>query len=138
MGSYRLSSLIALAAALAILMMGVSPARAVASDTQALPQQGVYEQCSLVAALDQCLNRLQKIRTAGFSVVLNYTLWYARAPQLRAYLDKAHDLGLHVIAPLNYKSWRTGAPSLKEAYPYLATTCHCKDDAGFLSYAIGL
>jgi hypothetical protein len=110
-----------------------------ATDPQTLPPQGVYEQCGPASSGESvCLGRLDQIRAAGFDVVLNYTLWYASADQLKSYIDHAHALGMQVIIPLNYKAWRDGVTDLKAAYRYLAPTCGCNDNAGFSSYAIGL
>ncbi len=115
------------------------PGTAAASDASSLPPQGVYEQCGpAINGEANCLARLAQIREAGFDSVLNYTLWYASASQVTAYLDRANELGIQVIVPLNYKAWRDGVTDLKKSYSYLAPTCGCNDNAGFITYAIGL
>src|SRR4051812_8343721 len=88
-----------------------APARAAAP--QALPPQGVYDQCGpALSGVQECLDRLDRIHAAGFRVVLNYTLWYSSASDLKAYLDHAQSLGMKVIAPMNYTAWRDGSTSL--------------------------
>jgi hypothetical protein len=127
------------APALAIAFVAATPGTAAAMDPQTLPPQGVYEQCGpAISGEAACLSRLDQIRAAGFDAVLNYTLWYASADQVKRYIDHAQAIGMKVIIPLNYKAWRDGVTSLKQTYGYLAPSCGCSDNAGFTSYAIGL
>jgi hypothetical protein len=104
----------------------------------ALPPQGVYEQCGPAShGESKCLDRLSQIRAGGFEAVLNYTQWYATAEQLQAYADRAHELGLKLIWPLNAKAWRDGT-DLKSYYRYLGPDCPCSDNDGFMRWVIGL
>src|SRR3954447_9943423 len=102
---------------LVLLLLAIAagaPSRAMATDPQSLPPQGVYEQCGPATNGEKtCLDRLDQIHAAGFEVVLNYMLWYAKAKQVQGYIDHAHTLGMQVIAPMNYVAWRDPATSLK-------------------------
>ena len=103
-----------------------------------LPPQGLYEQCGPNSHGEaQCLNRLERIRGAGFTVVLNYTLWYSTTAQLRNYLDRAQQLGVKVIVPMNAPAWRDSG-SLLTTYKKLAQECPCSTHAEFKSWAVGL
>jgi hypothetical protein len=101
------------------------------------PAQGLYDECAPALDPDGCAGRLQTMAGAGFTVVLNYTVWTASPAQVLAYAAAAHALRLKVIWPLNDVAWRDGA-DLRAHYPLLAAGCGCTDNAGFLRYVVGL
>jgi hypothetical protein len=122
----------------AVLAVGlaISASAASWSDSEAaLPPQGVYEQCR--PGQDACLRRLEAIRSAGFSAVLNYMQWYASPAELQRYAGRAEELGLSLIYPLNAPQWR-GHGSLLTTYRDLTLNCPCTDDDGFAAWAISL
>jgi len=123
-------ALLALLACAAVLAL-FSPPRASA----ALPPQGVYDQCA--PATENCDKNLQAIADAGFKYVLNYTVWYGSADQVRHYADEAQSLGLQVIWPLNDHAWRDGT-DLRSYYRYLGPDCSCNTNAQFKQWALGL
>jgi hypothetical protein len=128
----RRTPTLALACALALLTFA-APARA----ASAHPAQGLYDECAPALDPDGCAARLQTMGKAGFTLVLNYTVWSADAAQVRAYAAAAAAAGIKVIWPLNDVAWRDGA-DLRAHYPLLAAGCACTDDAGFERYVVGL
>jgi hypothetical protein len=106
------------------------------SATVALPPQGLYESC--LPADASCLDRLTKMRTKGFDIVLNDGLRYAdRAGELGTYADHAHELGMKIILPIKYSpEWDTDNSFLPKKFPNLADECGCTDNASFLTYYI--
>ncbi len=118
-----------------VMLVGAASARAAT-----LPAQGLYDECAPSLDPQGCTGRLQQMASAGFSVVLNYTAWYASAAQVTAYADAAQSLGMKVIWPLNAAAWRASpsATDLLTTYPLLAASCGCTDNAGFLQYVINL
>jgi hypothetical protein len=123
-------ALLALLACMAMLtLFGASQAKA------ALPPQGVYDQCA--PATQDCASNLKAIADAGFQSVLNYTVWYASADQVRQYADEAQAVGLKVIWPLNDHAWRDGT-DLRDYYRYLGPDCPCSSNAAFKRWALGL
>ncbi len=107
------------------------PARAHA----ALPPQGVYDQCA--PATQDCDANLRAIADAGFKYVLNYTVWFGSADQVRHYADQAQADGLEVIWPLNDHAWRDGT-DLRSYYRYLGPDCPCSSNAEFKRWALDL
>jgi hypothetical protein len=79
----------------------------------------VYEGCSPGWDGDACIERLVRIRAAGFRDVLNYSAWYGSTADVLRYADAAAALGLELIWPLNHPAWR-GLDSLGATYPGLA------------------
>jgi hypothetical protein len=102
-----------------------------------LPPQGLYEACGPAESGDQCLYRLDKMRAGGFTLVLNYRLWWATASDLQRYADHAQQLGIKIIWPFDSPAWRLGG-DLRARYPQLAATCGCSDNEGFRRYVIDL
>jgi hypothetical protein len=95
---------------------GVS--RAQAHPSPALPPQGIYEGCAPAAGI-ACVERLARIRAAGFQLVLNYSAWYGSPAEVHAYADAAAALGLQLIWPLNHPAWR-GLAGLGSTYSTFA------------------
>ena len=54
--------------------------------------QGLYDDC--VPSDPACLAHLDRFGAAGFRLVLNYGQFYASAPDLIAYADRANRAGL--------------------------------------------
>ena len=127
----RLAAALAAACACA----GALPAGAQA----ALPPQGVYEQCSPASdGLENCLARLADIRAGGFTMVLNYQQWAASRAQLQAYTNRAAQLGVKLIYPLNHAWWRENG-DLRKLYRPLSRDCaQCTDTATFKRWALQL
>ncbi len=126
----RARRLASAAAALALVAGIVTPGA-----QAAIPPQGVYEQCA--PGKDACLARLDQIRAAGFTVVLNYMQWYGRSAEIRRYSAHAAALGIKLIYPLNAGPWR-GAGALRTTYRELGSECPCADDASFAVWALEL
>lgn len=104
----------------------------------ALPPQGVYDACGPGSDGNaECVARLDRAAGAGFKLILNYTLWYGTAGQVREYLDAAHARGLQVIVPFNAKQWRNGA-DLRRHYGRISPGCGCSNNDGFMRFAVGL
>lgn len=127
-------------AALALALGVFGGARA---DAAPLPPQGTYDQCG--PALDQpghgeatCLKRLAMLSRAGFRLNLNYTIWYSTPAQLKRYMDRAYELGVKLIWPLNAAPWRNDGLALKREYPTLGGYCLCLTNDLFRRFAIGL
>jgi hypothetical protein len=119
--------------AITIGLLALGPVAASSAATQ-----GVYEGCApgaSYASLEVCSERLERIRAAGFDVVLNYSSWYASAENLAGYAAAADRLGLKLIWPLNGSYWRDSQDNLTARYQLLAPSCRCDDDAGFTAYA---
>src|SRR2546423_1208239 len=78
-GRRRACALLIGFAAVVVCSQGVT-----ANAEAALPPQGVYEQCGPATDGEQkCLDRLDQIRQAGFTAVLNYAQWFATVRQLK-------------------------------------------------------
>lgn len=107
---------------LTLVASGQAGAAARVSGAQArpsLPPQGIYEGCAPGSEGDACIERLARIRAAGFRYVLDYSAWYGSPAELLRYADAAQTLGLQLIWPLNNPAWR-GLSSLAATYPSLA------------------
>jgi hypothetical protein len=129
-------------AAVAASTLFAAPAGAAMPAALPLPPQGIYEQCGPTADAQgvltgPCVERLDRIAHNGFSVVLNYMLWMAPVPAIRAYLDAAQQRGLRVIVPMNHPAWRGTLDALLTAYPLLGA-CACTTSEDFTRRAIGL
>lgn len=136
--------LVPIAACLSALLAAVPAAAAPAphpppaQPAAALPPQGIYEQCGpAVRGLGHCMRRLDRIRRAGFTHVLNYTSWFATRRQVRRYADHAARIGIKLIWPLNDRAWRDGS-SLRKRYPVLARSCRCRGNRAFTAFAMRL
>jgi hypothetical protein len=103
----------------------------------ALPAQGLYEQCAPNSTSLDCGARLRTIADAGFKYVLNYTVWFGNAQQVRRYADQAQAAGIKLIWPLNDHAWRDGT-DLRSHYRYLGPDCPCSGNAEFKQWALGL
>lgn len=115
-----------------------APAAAAAPAQAALPPQGVYEACGPgTDGNGACVARLDRAAAAGFKLVLNYTLWYGNADQIREYLDAAHARGLQVIVPFNARVWRDGS-DLRRHYRLLAKSCICLSNDDLMRHAMSL
>jgi hypothetical protein len=101
-----------------------------------LPPQGLYESCLPMEA--SCLDRLTEMGTNGFTIVLNDGLRYASsADALRAYADRAYELGMKVILPVKYSpEWDGDDAYLVTKFADLAQECGCTDNEGFLTYYV--
>jgi hypothetical protein len=62
---------------------------------------GIYENCALAKTESLCLARLAEMHRIGMHRVLNYWAWKASDDQLLAYADRAAELGIKLIYPLN-------------------------------------
>jgi hypothetical protein len=113
------------------------PASSRPGATPALPPQGVYEGCAPGADVGACVERLARIRAAGFRYVLDYSAWYGSAAEVLRYTDAAAALGLKLIWPLNHPAWR-GLASLTATYPRMAAARTDMPAAEFTARAIGL
>lgn len=114
-----------------------------ASSLAALPPQGLYDHCYPTTASHGCVDRLERMAGAGFRVVLNYSLLTGRstAAGVRSYLDSAAAAGIQVIPSLAQpRLWTAPGEErgLLLAYPLLAATCGCLDNAGFIKYLVAL
>ncbi len=114
----------------------VAPSAASAAPV-ALPPQGMYDQCSPAAAMSDCIGRLDTFASAGFKLVLNYTVWDASPEQIVAYADAAQARGMRVIWPLNNAVWRQNG-DISRVYPKLARACGCTQAAVLLPFVMGL
>jgi hypothetical protein len=114
-----------------LILWSPAPAKA------ALPPQGVYEQCAPNSTTEDCGARLKMMADAGFQYVLNYTIWYGTAAQVRHYADQAQQAGIKLIWPLNDHAWRDGT-DLRSHYRYLGPDCHCSNNTQFKQWALGL
>lgn len=101
------------------------------------PPQGVYEGCAPGDGLRRCKVRLKRIAGAGFTYVLNYSIWYGTAQEVRRYASAAGAAGARLIWPLNHPAW-TGGGSLPATYERLARSCECRGNRGFRAYAVTL
>jgi hypothetical protein len=119
----------------ASLLAAFALAAAAPSAGAVLPPQGVYEQCA--PGRDACLDRLAEIRSAGFTVVLNYMQWYGTSAEIRRYAEHAGELGLELIYPLNAPQWR-GEGELIATYPDLGRDCACSGGEAFVAWAVDL
>jgi hypothetical protein len=106
---------------------------------QVLPPQGLYEECA-PSNPQQCDTELAQMSTAGFRLVINYTVWSGSAAQIQAYAAEAQAMGIKVIWPLDFSAWRDSgsASTLLTAYPALAADCGCTTNSGFMTYVIDL
>lgn len=120
---------------LALLTAQASPG-AVGPDIS-LPPQGLYEGCAPGTALEECILRLTRIRSAGFRYVLNYSSWYGSPEEVLRYADAAAALGLNLIWPLNHPAWRE-QESLGSNYATLSEHRTTMGNQEFVSMAIDL
>lgn len=98
--------------------------------------QGLYESCAPMDG-NICLQRLETMAAAGFTLVVNYDQLYSTAQQELAYAQKAHSLGMKVIWAMNDPVFWNGK-SILQTYHGLAVTCQCNDNTGFIRYFINL
>ena len=132
-----LSRTFAACALLVLLALAGFPRPAAAATPNELPPQGLYEFCGPAENGPPCVDRLAHMRSGGFTLVLNYRVWWATEAGLRAYADTANRLGMKIIWPFDSSAWRLGE-DLRARYPQLAATCGCSDNAGFKRYVVGL
>jgi hypothetical protein len=106
-----------------------------------LADQGMYESCDPATAVERCVDRLQKMASAGFKVVMNGSIPRATttAEDVLSYGQAAQALGMEVMLNLRV-GWNAPASErgLLDQYPGLALTCGCVDNAGLLAYYVGL
>ena len=76
----------------------------------------------------------------GFGLVLNDGLRYAsRASEIRAYADRALELGMKVILPVKYSpKWDSDESFLVQKFPELALEGGSTDNASFLTYYLSI
>lgn len=103
-----------------------------------LPLQGLYESCQ--PSHTGCMENLSEMAGKGFRLVLNDGLRYViSAKELRAYADRAEQLGVKVILPVKYSpEWDSDNAYLPRQFPELAHECGCTDNASFLTYYVGI
>jgi hypothetical protein len=113
----------------------VAPDAGPGADAGPATPQGLYESCA--PSDPACLSRLDTMAGAGFTLVLNYQQEGGDAAQQIAYLDHAQSVGIKVIWSFSDAVWYDGT-DLRGAFPALAAQCNCTDNAGFVSYVVGL
>jgi hypothetical protein len=106
------------------------------SPHSSLPPQGVYESCAPSEGAS-CLEHLQQIAQGGFQLILNYNQLYGSEAQQLAYAARAKSLGIKIIWALSDPAFWNGT-DLRHQFGTLAATCHCSDNAGFISYVVHL
>lgn len=113
----------------------LAPTPAFGQTAGGLPPQGLYDQCP-PSSLDHCVSRLARMRSVGFSLVLNYAAWAGRPSDVLAFADSAHRYGVKIIWPLNHPAWRDRV-RLPTTYTTLFKECGC-DSEDFFAYLINL
>lgn len=98
--------------------------------------QGIYEGCSLTQGA-VCLDRLQQIAQAGFTLVMNYDQLESSVQEELAYAQKAATLGIKIIWNMDYPVLRDQGDIL-HTFPQLAAACKCSTTAPFVKYVIDL
>lgn len=98
--------------------------------------QGLYESCSPSRGAN-CLDRLEQMASAGFTLVVNYDQLYGSAKQQLAYARQADSLGMKVIWGMSDPAFWNGT-DLLSYYGDLAATCACSDNNGFIQYVVSL
>lgn len=101
-----------------------------------LPTQGLYEGCPPQTA-EACAARLESIRAAGFSLVLNYSSWYGEPAEILRYADAAEARGLRLIWPLNHPVWR-GLGDFSTTYPDIAEGSDEISNTALIAHAVAL
>lgn len=102
-----------------------------------VPPQGIYEGCAPGDGVRRCTKRLNRIAGAGFTYILNYSIWYGTDREVRRYARAAGAAGVQLIWPLNHPAWTAGA-SLRSTYARLARSCDCRGNRGLRAYAVTL
>lgn len=123
--------------ALALVLLAGVPASAPAAT---LPPQGVYEGCSPGTAAREaqvCVDRLRKIRAAGFVIVLNYSALYGSPEQVRGYATAAHALGIRLIWPLHHRDLYSKA-DVSATFIAMSEACGCSSPAALIPFMIGV
>lgn len=123
--------------ALVLLAVAVVPASASAAS---LPPQGVYEGCSpgtTAGDAQVCVDRLRKIRAAGFVIVLNYSALYGSPEQVRGYARAADELGIRLIWPLHHRDLYSKA-DVSTTFIAMSQACGCSSPAQLIPFMIGV
>jgi hypothetical protein len=126
-----------IAAVLAAALLASPPASSTAASARGLPPQGLYEGCAPGTEGDACVERLVRIRAAGFRCVLNYSAWYGSPADVLRYANAAAALGLQLIWPLNNPAWRD-LGTLGATYSSLVAGRTSLANAEVTSLAVGL
>jgi hypothetical protein len=120
---------------LAIMLAGGAPA---ASPAAGLPPQGVYEGCSpgtTEAHVQQCIERLRKIRAAGFVIVLNYSALYGSPEEVHAYAAAAGRLGIRLIWPIHHRDLYS-KPDVSQTFIAMASACGCSSPHDLIPFMV--
>ena len=130
-------SVIARGCALALVLLAGVPAFASA---KSLPPQGVYEGCSpgtSAAEVQVCVERLRKVREAGFVIVLNYSALYGSPEQIRVYARAADALGIRLIWPLHHRDLYSKA-DVSGTFVTMARACGCSSPQQLIPFMVGV
>jgi hypothetical protein len=117
--------------ALTLLLAAAAP-----SATKPIPQ-GVFEDCAGDDGQARCVERMRTMSGGGFSLVINYSQFYGSAADQLDDATTATSLGMRIIWNFSEPAFYDGT-DLRAHYPSLAKTCGCSDNAGFLTYVVGL
>jgi hypothetical protein len=82
-----------------------------------------------------CVDRLRKIREAGFVIVLDYSALYGSPEQVRAYARAADRLGIRMIWPLDHPALYT-RPDVSTTYPAMAPACGCSSPRELVPFMV--
>jgi hypothetical protein len=122
---------------LALVLLAGVPASASAAP---LPPQGVYEGCSpgtTGGEAQVCVERLRKIRAAGFVIVLNYSALYGSPEQVQNYARAANELGIRLIWPLHHRDLYS-KPDVSSTFIAMSEACGCSSPAALIPFMIGV
>jgi hypothetical protein len=122
---------------LTLALLAGAPGRAAAAP---LPPQGVYEGCApgtAAAPMQACADRLQRIRAAGFTIVLNYSALYGSPAQVRAYGQAAERLGIRLIWPLHHRDLYS-RPDVASTFKAMSSACGCSRPQDLIPFMVGV
>jgi hypothetical protein len=114
-------------------IVGVSTAGA-----SSLPTEGIYENCSLDASMQTCIDRLQVMHQGGFQVVVEPATGESLS-SLSTYAAAAHQLGMSVMWAIGQTFWWQDpmtSNGMDWAFPAESTACGCTQDGQLLAYLI--
>lgn len=117
----------------ALLSASAAPAYATAP-----PTQGIFENCPLDTALQNCEQRLSVMRQGGLHVVV-IPAWGASLSALSQYTAAARGLGMSIMWELSNPVWWQQPPSSTQAagsFSAYASACGCSDNATLLPFVI--
>jgi hypothetical protein len=110
--------------------------------------QAIYQDCNLNGegcsgpAGDTAISQLDKIAAANFSVVLNYSVFWATEAELLAYAARANSEHVKIMWAFNDPDFAKYAgvsgKYLINDYSQIAATCGCSTNLGFLQYLVNL